>query len=162
MVSFSPGGNFVPPTGLKYCNDYTLNFSPGAKSKFTEMPKHSRCACSRSFFRRGWKNDSEYMDFSARLPGLKRSPRNRYFHFKRIYFRTRAEVSTRLTGLKFKPRLKFATWSGPMTGIREFKQLRWQQQRSGEKVLTGLRDSCHSQAIRKSMPSKFSSDQDVF
>ena len=32
----------------------------------------------------------------------------------------------------------------------------------GEKVLTGLRDSCHSQAIRKSMPSKFSSDQDVF
>ena len=34
--------------------------------------------------------------------------------------------------------------------------------RGAEKVLTGLRDSYHSQAIRKSMPSKFSSDQDVF
>ena len=32
----------------------------------------------------------------------------------------------------------------------------------GEKVLTGLRDSCHSQAIRESMPSKFSSYQGVF
>ena len=32
----------------------------------------------------------------------------------------------------------------------------------GEKVLTGLRDSCHSQSIRESMPSKFSSYQGVF
>ena len=32
----------------------------------------------------------------------------------------------------------------------------------GEKVLTGLRDSCHSQTIRESMPSKFSSYQGVF
>ena len=31
-----------------------------------------------------------------------------------------------------------------------------------EKMLTGLRDSCHSQANRESMPSKFSSYQGVF
>ena len=34
MVSFSPGWNFAPPTGLKYCCDYMLNISPGAKRKF--------------------------------------------------------------------------------------------------------------------------------
>ena len=34
MVNFSPGWNFAPPTGLKYCCDYMLNFSPGAKLKF--------------------------------------------------------------------------------------------------------------------------------
>ena len=31
---FSPGWNFAPPTGLKYCCDYMLNFSLGTKCKF--------------------------------------------------------------------------------------------------------------------------------
>ena len=37
MVSFSPGWNFFPPTGLKYC-DYMLNFSLGRaqNAKFRE------------------------------------------------------------------------------------------------------------------------------
>ena len=34
MVSFSPGWNLAPPTGLKYCCNYMLNFSRGAKRKF--------------------------------------------------------------------------------------------------------------------------------
>ena len=34
MVSFSPGSNFASPTGLKYCCNYMLNFSLGAKRKF--------------------------------------------------------------------------------------------------------------------------------
>ena len=41
-------------------------------------------------------------------PGLNPSPCNRQFDFKRICFRSRAEVSTRLTRLKFQPGLKFA------------------------------------------------------
>ena len=60
-----------PPLTAPHCCDSMLNISPGAKRKFTEMRKHSR-ACSRSFFRRGMKkHDSDYMDFSARLAGLK-------------------------------------------------------------------------------------------
>ena len=31
MMIFSPGWNFAPPTGLKYCCDHMLDFSPGAK-----------------------------------------------------------------------------------------------------------------------------------
>ena len=41
-------------------------------------------------------------------PGLNPSPCNRQFDFKRICFRSRAEVSNWLTGLKFQPGLKFA------------------------------------------------------
>ena len=44
------------------------------------------------------------LGFSARAelrPGLNHSPCNRQFDFKRICFRSRAEVSARLTGLKF-------------------------------------------------------------
>ena len=41
-------------------------------------------------------------------PRLNPSPCNRQFDFKRICFRGRAEVSTRLTGLKFQPGLKLA------------------------------------------------------
>ena len=44
------------------------------------------------------------LGFSARAelrPRLNPSPSNRQFDFKRIFFRNRAEVSTRLTGLKF-------------------------------------------------------------
>ena len=35
------------------------------------MQKHNRYACSLSFFIPGWKNDDDYMVFSARLAGLK-------------------------------------------------------------------------------------------
>lgn len=72
-----------------------------------------------------------FSDFLARLPGLKILARfeqtglgssaraelhpglnpplcNRQFDFERIYFRSRAEVSARLTGLTFQPGLKFA------------------------------------------------------
>ena len=51
------------------------------------------------------------LGFSAQAelhPGLKKSPCNRQFDFERICFRSRAEVSARLTGLKFQPGLKFA------------------------------------------------------
>ena len=60
-------GEFQP--GLKYCWDYMLNFSPGAKRKFTEVRKHSQCACSRSFFDPGWNSVSitwDFFGFSAR------------------------------------------------------------------------------------------------
>ena len=69
------------------------------RRKFTEMRKHNRCACSHSFFSPDCKNDCNYMDFLARLPGLrilarfqklgwhfqpsvKPSALNRRFHFK--------------------------------------------------------------------------------
>lgn len=87
--------------------------------KFTEIPKHNQCACLRSFFSPSRKNDSDNMDFSACLPGLKilalvsetrlgfsawaniqprlkPFPCNYHLHFKRISFRNRAEVSARL------------------------------------------------------------------
>ena len=54
----------------------------------------------------------------------------------------------------------------PFSGLIDFwsfgKQWKQAKRCDGEKVLTGLRDSCHSQAVRKSMPSKFSSYQGVF
>ena len=138
-VSFSPGWDFAPPTGLKYCCDYMLNFSPRPKRKFsmrkfTEIRKHSLCTCSRSFsaraekmiaitrifqpvcpfarsgfrnrariFSPGWNPLHVIATFILRgylseglkfQPGLKSSPCNRYFHFKRISLR-RAEVSAR-------------------------------------------------------------------
>ena len=40
-------------------------------------------------------------------------PCNHHFQFKRISFRTRAEISARLTGLKFQPGLKFAMQLSP-------------------------------------------------
>ena len=123
LVSFSPGWTFAPPTELLRLH---TEFQPWRKTqismrKFTESRKHNRCACLRSFFSPGWKDDSDYIDFSARLlgpspvseaglrfsaqseiqSGLKPSPYNRHFYFRRISFRTRAEVSARLTGLNF-------------------------------------------------------------
>ena len=75
-------GEFQP--GLKFRSAHLAEillrlhaqFQPGRKTlisvrKFTEVRKHNRYACSRSFFSPGWKNDSDYMDFSARLAGLK-------------------------------------------------------------------------------------------
>ena len=121
MVSFRTGWNFAPPTGLKYCCDYMLNFSPGAKRKF---PWESLLKCKKTvdaharipFSARDEKNDYDYLDFSARLAGLKilarfensglgflaraelraglnPSPCNRQFDFKRTCFRSRAEIS---------------------------------------------------------------------
>ena len=71
MVNFSSGWNFVTPTGLKYRCDYSAQFQPSRKTqismrKFTEVQKHY----SAPFSARTEKNDSEYMDFSARLAGL--------------------------------------------------------------------------------------------
>ena len=75
-------GEFQP--GLKFRSAHRAEillrlhgqFQPGRKTlisvrKFTEVRKHNRYACSRFFFSPGWKNDSDYMDFSARLAGLK-------------------------------------------------------------------------------------------
>ena len=122
-------GEFQP--GLKFRSAHRAEillrlhgqFQPGRKTqisvrKFTEVRKHNRCACSRSFFSPGWKNDSDYMDFSARLaglkilarfentglgfsaraelrPGLNPSPCNRKLGFQRICFRSRSEISAR-------------------------------------------------------------------
>ena len=56
------------------------------------MGKHNRCACSRTFhFQPGLKKLWGLHGFFSPL-GLKPSPCNRHFHFKRISFRTRAEI----------------------------------------------------------------------
>ena len=39
--------------------------------KITDVRKHSRCACSRSFSAPDDKNDNDYMNFSASLAGQK-------------------------------------------------------------------------------------------
>ena len=79
MVSFTPGWNFAPPTGLKYRCDYTLNFSTGAKPKFPWQIWESLLRCENtvdahacvSFSARDEKTDSDYVCFLARLAGLK-------------------------------------------------------------------------------------------
>ena len=51
------------------------------------------------------------LEFSARAelrPGLNPSPCNQQFDFKRICFRSRAEILDRLAELKFQPGMKFA------------------------------------------------------
>ena len=50
MVSFSPERNFTLPTGLKFCCDYMLNFSPISMGKFNEMQEDDQCTCSHSYF----------------------------------------------------------------------------------------------------------------
>ena len=133
-------GEFQP--GLKFRSAHRAEillrlhgqFQPRRKTlisvrKFTEVRKHNRYACSRSFFSLCWKNDSDYMDFSARLaglkilarfentglgfsaraelrPGLNPSSCNRQLGFLRICFRSRSEISARLAGLKFQPGVK--------------------------------------------------------
>ena len=123
MVSFIPGWNFAAPNRLKYCCDYMLNFLPGVKRK---LPWESLLRCENTvdaharvpFSARDERNDSDYMDISARLAGLKILARfkntglgflaraelrpgqnhtrcNRQFDFKRICFRSRAEISFR-------------------------------------------------------------------
>ena len=122
MVSFSPGWNFSPATGLKYCFDYVLNFNRAQNANFHEKvylgAKTQSMRMLAFLFRPGLKkNDSNDMDFWARLtslkilarfqkpgqdfqPGLKPSICNRHLHFKKISFRTRAGISGQLTGLK--------------------------------------------------------------
>lgn len=71
-----PGWNIPPPTGLKYYCNYMLNFGPGIKRKF---PQASLLRCENTvdaharvpFSAQDEKNDSDYMDFSARLTGVK-------------------------------------------------------------------------------------------
>ena len=122
-------GEFQP--GLKFRSAHLAEillrlhaqFQPRRKTqisvrKFTEVRKHNRYACSRSFFNPGWKNDSDYMDFSACLAwlkilarfentglgfsaqaelrsGLNAPPCNRQFGFQMICFRSRAEILAR-------------------------------------------------------------------
>ena len=83
-------------------------FQPGCKTQicvgnFTEMRKQIRYACSRSFSSTGLNSFLiNYIDFLRIFqPGLKPSPCNRHLNFKRISFRTQAEISARLTGLEF-------------------------------------------------------------
>ena len=61
-----------------------LTFQPGLK-----------CCCDymRFFSLQAWDEPFQ--------PGQKPSPCNLHFHFKKISFRTRAEISAQLTGLKF-------------------------------------------------------------
>ena len=79
MVSFNPGWNFAPPTGLKHCCDYVLNFSLGAKRKF---PWESLLRCENTvnaharvrFWARAeilFRLHETFSDFQARLAGLK-------------------------------------------------------------------------------------------
>ena len=107
------------PTEMKYCCNYMLNFSPGPKRKFSrqnllrcknKINAHARA----SFSAQTEKN--YYMNFSVRFAGLEvlapfentglgvsarselrtrlnPSPCNRQFHFKKICFRSRAEIS---------------------------------------------------------------------
>ena len=103
MVSFSPGWNFAPPTGLKYCYDYMHNFSPGTKRKF---PWESLLRCENTvnaharvpFSARAeipFRLHGTFSDFEARLAGLNTSPCDRQLGFQGICFRTRAEISAR-------------------------------------------------------------------
>ena len=108
MVSLSPGWNFVPFTGLKYCLGYMLNFSPGAKRKF---PWESLLRCENTvdaharvpFSARDENNDSDYMDFLARLAELKFKPGMKF---------------SRLSGLEIYPqKIRFTSWRNQMERI---------------------------------------------
>ena len=73
---FQPGVKFRSVHRAEILLRLHGQFQPGRKTpisvrKFTEVRKHNRYACSRSFFSPGWKNHGDYMDFSARLAGLK-------------------------------------------------------------------------------------------
>ena len=73
---FQPGLKFRSAHQAEILLRLHAQFQPGRKTqisvrKFTEVRKHNRYACSRSFFSPGWKNDNDYMDFSARLARLK-------------------------------------------------------------------------------------------
>ena len=63
---FQPGLKFRSAHRAEILLRLHAQFQPGRKTqisvrKFTEVRKHNRYACSRSFFSDGWKNDSVYM-----------------------------------------------------------------------------------------------------
>ena len=69
---FQPGLKFRSAHRAEILLRLHAQFQPGRKTqisvrKFTEVRKHNRYECSRSFFSPGWKNGSDYMDFSARV-----------------------------------------------------------------------------------------------
>ena len=72
MVSFSPGWNLAPPTGLKYYSDYMHNFSRTGREtqiserKFAEVRKHSQCAFS-ARAEIPFRLHGTFSDFQARL-----------------------------------------------------------------------------------------------
>ena len=100
---FQPGLKFRSAHRAEILLRLHAQFQPGRKTqisvrKFTEVRKHSRYACSRSFFSPGWKNDSDYRlsrlhGFSARLAGLKILAR---FENTGLGFSARAELRPRL------------------------------------------------------------------
>ena len=64
MVSFNPGGNIATITCSIWAQAQNANFH---KKSYWDAKKQY----SRSFFSPGCKNDSDYMEFLARLPGLR-------------------------------------------------------------------------------------------
>ena len=97
MVSFSPGWNFAPRTGLKYWNIEIVS-RPSRETQFYwyEIAKSMRMLaflCKHAL--KKWKNDSHFQ------PHLKPSY-NRQFHLKRISFRTPAETSARGHGISLR------------------------------------------------------------
>ena len=73
---FQPGLKFRSAHRAEILLRLHAQFQPGRKTqisvrKFTEVRKHNRYACSRSFFSPGWKNDSDYMVFQPGWPGWK-------------------------------------------------------------------------------------------
>ena len=104
-----PGWNFVAITWRTSARAEILASAPNMKLRAKSLRRINVMKILARFEQTG-------LGFSARAelrPGLNPSPCNRQFDFKRICFRSRAEVSTRLTGLKFHPGLKFAMQSGP-------------------------------------------------
>ena len=88
-------------TGLKFCCGYMTNFI-SLFLRLISLGTKYEIACEES------RENQAAILFPAFQPGLKKSPRNRQFDFKRICFRSRAEISARLAGLKFQLGLKFS------------------------------------------------------
>ena len=131
------------------------NFSPGLSTifhyrHFVSLNIPSMCLLKLTF-QPGLKFCCDYMRFfslPARAenpsPVQKPSPCNRHFHFKRISFRTLAEISARLTGLKF------AMESPPKFSSGR----RYSQQRLDRQMTRSASSHCH--IYKKKMPTFFS------
>ena len=123
IVSFSPGWNFALPTGLKYFCDYMFNFSPGAKRKFpwgislrceNTVDAHARVPFSARdekmiaitwIFQPVWillewilQNMVRYFVTHKQVQTYKEHP---IYGPITWWVSPRAEISARLTGLKF-------------------------------------------------------------
>ena len=102
------GWNFATPTGLKYRCDYSAQFQPWRNTqismrKFTEVQKHYSApfsALTEKMIGSTWIFQPVWPGWKSK-PGLKipgwdfSSPCNRQLDFKRICFRSRAEISAR-------------------------------------------------------------------